>query len=218
MSFKIQIQSYNVCFYWYAQYFVRGWIHKICAQWFEASCSQNLVLLSPFMTYLRICGKCNTTCASCGTGSAYLSGAHTFTPVVCGVIVALSLVFCVIFCSSLFVFLSFYFGRCIVCLLFWPLYCLFYFGRCLICLFCPFILAVVLSVFFLLSFWPLYCLSFAQCFCNPRGRPRNTWRRESIAEMEIEGYRWQDLERMAQNRTRWRTIVSGLCTSKLQQA
>jgi hypothetical protein len=160
MSFKIQIQSYNVCFHWYAQYFVRCWIHKICAQWFEASCSQNPVLLSPFMTYLRICGKCNTTCASCGTGSAYLSGAHTFTPVVCGVIVALSLVFCVIFCSSLFVFLSFYFGRCIVCLLFWPLFFLsflsFYFGRCIV----SFILAVVLSVFFVLLFWPLYCLSF----------------------------------------------------------
>jgi hypothetical protein len=26
--------------------------------------------------------------------------------------------------------------------------------------------------------------------------------------MEIEGYRWQDLERMAQNRTRWRTVAS----------
>ena len=51
-----------------------------------------------------------------------------------------------------------------------------------------------------------------------RGRPRNTWRRVLIAEMEIEGYRWQDLERMSQNRTRWRTVVSGLCTTKMQQA
>jgi hypothetical protein len=51
-----------------------------------------------------------------------------------------------------------------------------------------------------------------------RGRPRNTWRRDLIAEMEIEGYRWQDLERMSQNRTRWRTVVSGLCTTKMQQA
>ena len=51
-----------------------------------------------------------------------------------------------------------------------------------------------------------------------RGRPRNTWRRDFIAEMEKEGYRWQDLERMAQNRTRWRTVVSGLCTTKVQQA
>ena len=55
-----------------------------------------------------------------------------------------------------------------------------------------------------------------------RGRPRNTWRRDFIAEMEIDGYayRWQDLERVSQNRTRWRTVVSGLCTtkSKVQQA
>ena len=51
-----------------------------------------------------------------------------------------------------------------------------------------------------------------------RGRPRNTWRRNFIAEMEKEGYRWQDLERIAQNRTRWRTVVSGLCTTKVQQA
>ena len=47
-----------------------------------------------------------------------------------------------------------------------------------------------------------------------RGRPRNTWRRDLIAEMEIEGYRWQDLERMSQNRTRWRTVVSGPCTPR----
>jgi hypothetical protein len=51
-----------------------------------------------------------------------------------------------------------------------------------------------------------------------RGRPRNTWRRDFIAEMEIEGYRWQELECLAQNRTRWRTVVSSLCTTKVQQA
>jgi hypothetical protein len=51
-----------------------------------------------------------------------------------------------------------------------------------------------------------------------RGRPRNTWRRYFIAEMEIEGYRWQELECLAQNRTRWRTVVSSLCTTKVQQA
>ena len=50
------------------------------------------------------------------------------------------------------------------------------------------------------------------------GRPRNTRRRDFIAEMEIECYRWQDLECMAQNRKRWRTVVSGLCTTKVQQA
>ena len=51
-----------------------------------------------------------------------------------------------------------------------------------------------------------------------RGRPSNTWCRDLIAEMEIEVYRCQDLERMAQNRTRWRTVVSGLYTTKVQQA
>jgi hypothetical protein len=51
-----------------------------------------------------------------------------------------------------------------------------------------------------------------------RGKPRNAWRRDFIVEMEIEGNRGQDLELMAQNRTRWRTVVSGLCTTKVQQA
>ena len=51
-----------------------------------------------------------------------------------------------------------------------------------------------------------------------RGRPRNIWRRDLIAAMETEGNRWQDVERMSQNRTRWRTVVSGLCTTKAQQA
>jgi hypothetical protein len=74
-----------------------------------------------------------------------------------------SLVFCVIFWRSLFVFLSFFFwslyclsfGHCIVCLLvivlsvFWSLYCL-SFGHCIVCL-----LVIILSVF-----WSLYSLSF----------------------------------------------------------
>ena len=44
---------------------------------------------------------------------------HLSSPLVCsGISVARSLVFCVVFCRSLFVFLS---------LFFWPLYCLFFF-------------------------------------------------------------------------------------------
>ena len=50
-----------------------------------------------------------------------------------------------------------------------------------------------------------------------RGRPRYTWRRNVAAEMEKEGYKWHDLERLAKNRTRWRNIVSGLCSTKGQQ-
>jgi hypothetical protein len=46
-------------------------------------------------------------------------------------------------------------------------------------------------------------------------KTRNTWRRDVIADMEIEGYRWQDLENMAHNRTRWRTVFSSICTTKV---
>jgi hypothetical protein len=103
---------------------------------------------------------------------------HLISPLIfsfSGVHVAHSLIFCVLFCWSMFVLLSllfwslyclsFYFGHCIVCpfilvtvlsvLLFWSLYCLsFYFGHCIAC---PFILVTVLPV---LLFWSLYCLSF----------------------------------------------------------
>ena len=116
MSFKIQIQSYNVCFYWYAQYFVRGWIHKMCAQWFEASCCHNLVILSPFITYLRICDKCNTTDPSCGTGSVYLSRAHAFNSCFLWCYCCLVLSF---LCNILWITV------CVFVLLIWP---------CIVCL------------------------------------------------------------------------------------
>ena len=51
-----------------------------------------------------------------------------------------------------------------------------------------------------------------------RGRPRNTWRRDTLAEMESRGYTWQQLERVAQDRSRWRTVVSGLCTPAVLKA
>lgn len=47
-----------------------------------------------------------------------------------------------------------------------------------------------------------------------RGRPRNSWRRSTTDEMTKAGYTWHDLVRNAQNRVRWRTIVSGLCSSQ----
>jgi len=47
--------------------------------------------------------KSNTTDAPSGTGTDY-SGVHDFTPVFCGVYVAQPLIFCVVFCTSLFVF------------------------------------------------------------------------------------------------------------------
>ena len=50
------------------------------------------------------------------------------------------------------------------------------------------------------------------------GKPRYTWRRNVQAEMEAAGYKWRDMVRLAQNRTRWRSVVSGLCTTSVPQA
>jgi hypothetical protein len=77
--------------------------------------------------YHTACNTSNTTGATCGTGNVYTSGVHSSCPVFSGVPVAGSLVFCVLFCSSLFVLLS---------LFFWPLCCPFFFNlRLLITLF-----------------------------------------------------------------------------------
>jgi hypothetical protein len=57
------------------------------------------------MTYQRICNKSNITGATRGTGTAYPVSAHEFTPVFGEVRVARSLVFCIMLCRSLFVFL-----------------------------------------------------------------------------------------------------------------
>jgi hypothetical protein len=69
-----------------------------------------------------------------------------------------------------------------------------------------------------------------------RGRPRNTWRRDFIPEMEIECYRWQGARTnivglesgykcvrpgMVKKKRSFfstMTVVSGLCTTKVQQA
>ena len=51
-----------------------------------------------------------------------------------------------------------------------------------------------------------------------RGRPRNTWRRDTLAEMERRGYGWQHLEKVAQDRSKWRSIVSGLCSQEEPKA
>jgi hypothetical protein len=44
-----------------------------------------------------------------------------------------------------------------------------------------------------------------------RGRPRNTWRRDLDADGKKLGYTWGQLERMAQDRAKWRNIVGDLC-------
>ncbi|XP_071088777.1 uncharacterized protein [Haliotis cracherodii] len=43
-----------------------------------------------------------------------------------------------------------------------------------------------------------------------RGRPRNTWRQDLDANSKM-GHTWKQLERAAQDRGLWRTVVGGLC-------
>ncbi|XP_061171868.1 uncharacterized protein LOC133181367 [Saccostrea echinata] len=47
-----------------------------------------------------------------------------------------------------------------------------------------------------------------------RGRPRNTWRRDSESELKTQDMTWQDAVKAAQNRVHWRTVVDGLCSSR----
>ena len=78
-----------------------------------------------------------------------------------GVRVARSYVFCVVFCRSLFIFLSFFLLVIVFSVLyFWSLCFLsFTFGHCVVC---PLLLVIVLSV---LYFWSLCCLSFTFGHC-----------------------------------------------------
>jgi len=73
------------------------WMEYLCNKWYV------MFVLYSFMTYQRICTKSNTTGATLGAGIDYPSGAPEFTLVFSGVRVAWFLVFCVMFCRSLFV-------------------------------------------------------------------------------------------------------------------
>jgi hypothetical protein len=68
------------------------------------------------MIFVSFCS--NMTGITSGAGTANLSGNLDSPPYFCGVRVAESFVFCVMFCRLLFVFLYFFF---------WPLYCLSFF-------------------------------------------------------------------------------------------
>ena len=57
------------------------------------------------MTYHVVCNKSNAAGATCGGSTTYPSGAPEFTQIFSGVHVAQSLVFCVLFCRSLFDYL-----------------------------------------------------------------------------------------------------------------
>nr|KAG5685217.1 hypothetical protein BaRGS_013996 [Batillaria attramentaria] len=46
-----------------------------------------------------------------------------------------------------------------------------------------------------------------------RGRPCNSWRRDTEAELCKQGINWTGVARVAQNRVRWRGVIDGLCST-----
>ena len=46
-----------------------------------------------------------------------------------------------------------------------------------------------------------------------RGRPRNSWRQDTEAELKQQRTNWSGVTRAAQNRVRWRVVVDGLCST-----
>ena len=46
-----------------------------------------------------------------------------------------------------------------------------------------------------------------------RGRPRNSWRRDTEAELKQQGTNWSGMTRAAQNRVRWRGVIDDLCST-----
>ena len=62
-----------------------------------------ITIWSPFITYYQVYLN-SAMGATNGTGTAYQSGAHEFSPMLRGVRVGQFLVFCVVYCKSLFVF------------------------------------------------------------------------------------------------------------------
>ena len=45
------------------------------------------------------------------------------------------------------------------------------------------------------------------------GRPKQTWRRSTDAEVNAIGATWAQLRRTSQNRVRWRSVVAALCST-----
>jgi hypothetical protein len=45
-----------------------------------------------------------------------------------------------------------------------------------------------------------------------RGRPRNSWRRDTEAELKQQWRNWRGAAETAQDRVRWRDVVDGLCS------
>ena len=65
---------------------------------------------------------------------------------------------------------------------------------------------------------PASCTTRQALTWNPqgkrkRGRPRNTWRSDTEAEMSRYGTNWMGITKAAQNRVRWRGVVDDLCST-----
>ena len=101
----------------------------------------------------------NTTGVTSGGKSANPSGAPDSTPGFSGVRATRSLVFCVVFCRSLFVFVLFYFEHCFVC----PLN----YGFCLPISIFSSVISNELIVYNVFVLWIIVCLSFFSFgYCN----------------------------------------------------
>ena len=50
------------------------------------------------------------------------------------------------------------------------------------------------------------------------GRPKQTWRRSTDAEIKAAGTTWAELRRTRQNRVGWRGAVAALCSTRNQEA
>ena len=46
-----------------------------------------------------------------------------------------------------------------------------------------------------------------------RGRPKNSWRRDTEKEMKILGKNWKELQQLAEKRRLWRLFVDGPCSN-----
>ena len=46
-----------------------------------------------------------------------------------------------------------------------------------------------------------------------RGRSRNSWRRDTEAELKQQWTNWSGMIRAAQNRVQWRGVIDGLCST-----
>ena len=47
-----------------------------------------------------------------------------------------------------------------------------------------------------------------------RGRPKNTWKNTLEKEMRVNEIKWSTMEVIAEDRAKWRELVSGLCSTR----